>query len=102
MYYAGVSSINRNDYKKALNYYEKLKNLKYTGIVTKYYATPLETGVEKISEVEFSLFKKSKDYENVREENTKSVYPNIIKSIALLYDNLGMQDKAIKLLRKRG
>ena len=46
------------------------------------------------------LFKKSKDYENVREEDTKSVYPNIIKSIALLYDNLGMQDKAIKAVEE--
>ena len=101
LYYAAVSSINGNDYKYALTYYEKLKDLKYTGIVTKYYATPLETGIEKeISEVEYSLFKKSKEYENVREEDTKSVYPNIIKSIALLYDNLGMEDKAIQAVEE--
>ena len=101
LYYAAVSSINGNYYENALAYYEKLKELKYTGIITKYYATPLETGVEKeISEVEYSLFKKSEDYENVREEDTKSVYPNIIKSIALLYDNLGMQDKAIQAVEE--
>lgn len=101
LYYAAVSSINGNYYENALSYYEKLKELKYTGIITKYYATPLETGVEKeISEVEYSLFKKSEDYENVREEDTKSLYPNIIKSIALLYDNLGMQDKAIQAVEE--
>tara|TARA_B100000575_G_C23096600_1_gene632502 strand:+ start:64 stop:1305 length:1242 start_codon:yes stop_codon:yes gene_type:complete len=101
LYYAAVSSINGNEYKTALTYYEKLKELKYTGIITKYYATPIETGSEKeISEVEYSLFQKSKDYENVREEDTKSVYPNIIKSIALLYDNLGMQDKAIQAVEE--
>jgi tetratricopeptide (TPR) repeat protein len=101
LYYAAVSSINGNEYKTALAYYEKLKELNYTGIITKYFATPLETGIEKeISDVEFSLYKKSKDYENVREENTKSVYPNIIKSIALLYDNLGMQDKAIQAVEE--
>ena len=101
LYYAAVSSINGNYYENALSYYEKLKELKYTGIITKYYATPIETGVEKeISEVEYSLFKKSEDYENVREEDTKSVYPNIIKSIALLYDNLGMQDKAIQAVEE--
>ncbi len=101
LYYAAVSSINGNYYENALSYYEKLKELKYTGIITKYFATPLETGVEKeISEVEYSLFKKSEDYENVREEDTKSVYPNIIKSIALLYDNLGMQDKAIQAVEE--
>ena len=101
LYYAAVSSINGNDYKTALTYYEKLKELKYTGIITKYYATPVETGSEKeISEVEYSLFQKSKDYENVRQEDTKSVYPNIIKSIALLYDNLGMQDKAIQAVEE--
>ncbi len=101
LYYAAVSSINGNDYNNALTYYEKLKEMKYTGIVTKYYATPIEIGTEKeISEVEYSLFKKSKDYENVREEDTKSVYPNIIKSIALLYDNLGMQDKAIQAVEE--
>lgn len=101
LYYAAVSSINGNYYENALSYYEKLKELKYTGIITKYYATPIGTGVEKeISEVEYSLFKKSEDYENVREENTKSIYPNIIKSIALLYDNLGMQDKAIQAVEE--
>ena len=101
LYYAAVSSINGNDYNTALSFYEKLKEMKYTGIITKYYATPLETGIEKeISEVEYSLFQKSKDYENVREEDTKSVYPNIIKSIALLYDNLGMQDKAIQAVEE--
>ena len=101
LYYAAVSSINGNDYKTALTYYEKLKELKYTGIITKYYATPVDTGSEKeISEVEYSLFQKSKDYENVRQEDTKSVYPNIIKSIALLYDNLGMQDKAIQAVEE--
>ena len=101
LYYAAVSSINANDYKTALSHYVKLKDLKYTGIVTKYYATPLENGIEKeISEVEYSLFKKSKDYENVRQEDTKSVYPNIIKSIALLYDNLGMQEKAIQAVEE--
>ncbi len=101
LYYAAVCSINGNDYKNALAYYEKLKKMKYTGIVTKYYATPKETGTEKeISEVEYSLFEKSKDYENVRKEDTKSVYPNIIKSIALLYDNLGMQDKAIQAVEE--
>ena len=101
LYYAAVSSINGNEYKTALTYYEKLKELKYTGIITKYYATSVETGSEKeISEVEYSLFQKSKDYENVRQEDTKSVYPNIIKSIALLYDNLGMQDKAIQAVEE--
>ena len=101
LYYAAVSSINGNDYENALVSYEKLKELKYTGITTKYFATPLETGTEKeISEVEYSLFKKSDDYENVRQEDTKSVYPNIIKSIALLYDNLGMQDKAIQAVEE--
>jgi tetratricopeptide (TPR) repeat protein len=101
LYYAAVSSINGNEYKMALAYYVKLKELNYTGIITKYFATPLETGIEKeISEVEYPLYKKSKDYENVREENTKSVYPNIIKSIALLYDNLGMQDKAIQAVEE--
>ena len=101
LYYAAVSAINGNDYNTALVYYEKLKELKYTGIITKYYATSVETGAEKeISEVEYSLFQKSKDYENVREEDTKSVYPNIIKSIALLYDNLGMQEKAIQAVEE--
>ena len=55
---------------------------------------------KEISEVEYCLFKKWDEYENVRQEDTKSVYPNIIKSIALLYDNLGMQDKAIQAVEE--
>ena len=38
---------------------------------------------------------KSKDYSNPREEETESKFPEIVKNIALIYKELGQNDKAL-------
>jgi tetratricopeptide (TPR) repeat protein len=100
LYFAASSSVNGKDYKLALEYYNMLKDMGYTGIVTEYFVTPVETQIEqKVSETEFNLFKKSKDYINPRSGDTESRLPEIVKNIALIYVQLGETDKAIAAIK---
>ena len=97
LYYAASSAVNSKDYSIALEYYEELRDIKYEGIETKYYITDVSSGneIEINSETEFKLLQKSKDYSNPREEETESKFPEIVKNIALIYKELGQNDKAL-------
>ena len=97
LYYAASSAVNSQDYPIALEYYEELRDLKYDGIETKFYITEVSSGneIEINSETEFKLLQKSKDYSNPREEETESKFPEIVKNIALIYKELGQNDKAL-------
>ena len=96
LYFAASSSVNGNDYQVALEYYNKLKKMNYTGIVSEYFITPVETQIEeKVSETEYNLFKSSKDYTNQRVGKTESRLPEIVKNIALIYVQLGETDMAV-------
>ena len=99
LYYAAGSAVNSRDYEKALGHYLELKNLNYTGIVNEYFVTNNETGVEeKVSESEYNLLDKSKDYSNPRIGKTESRYPEIVKNIALIYVQQGKNDVAIEAI----
>ena len=95
LYFAAGSAVNGKDYDLSLNYYLKLKNLGYTGIVDEYFVTNNETGIEeKVSETEYDLLKSSKDYSNPRIGKTESRFPEIVKNIALIYVQQGKNDLA--------
>ncbi len=99
LYYAAGSAVNSRDYEKALAHYLELKNMNYTGIVNEYFVTNNETGVEeKVSESEYNLLDKSKDYSNPRIGKTESRYPEIVKNIALIYVQQGKNDVAIEAI----
>ena len=97
LYYAASSAVNSLDYPLALSYYELLRDIKYEGIETKFFITEVSSGseIEINSETEFNLLQKSKEYENPREEDTDSKFPEIVKNIALIYKELGQNDKAL-------
>ena len=97
LYYAASSAVNSQDYSIALEYYEELRDINYEGIETKFYITEVSSGneIEINSETEFKLLQKSKDYSNPREEETESKFPEIVKNIALIYKELGQNDKAL-------
>ena len=97
LFYAASSAVNSLDYPLALEYYEILRDIKYEGIETKFYITEVSSGneIEINSETEFKLLQKSKDYMNPREEETESKFPEIVKNIALIYKELGQNDKAL-------
>ena len=101
LFYAASSSVNANDYDQALIYYKILVDINYEGIETKYYITEVSSGneIEIGSESEFNLLKKSNDYQDPREEDTESKYPEIVKNIALIYNTLGQKDKALDAIK---
>lgn len=100
LYYAATNAVNASDYDMALDLYIKLRDISYTGVVTKYYATEVATGEEiEVSATEYSIYEKSKDFTNLREEQTDSKYPEIVKNIALIYSQLGQKDNAIAAVK---
>ena len=101
LYFAASSSVNAEMFDVALGYYIQLKEMDYTGVVTKYYVTEIESGVEtEVTESEYDLYKKSKSYENHREEDTPSKFPEIVKNIALIHAQLGDNDKAMAAVQE--
>jgi tetratricopeptide (TPR) repeat protein len=101
LYYAASSAVNDNNFDLALSYYQELKEIGYTGQVTKYYATDVETGEElDLSEENYILFQKLKQYSNFRTEVLKSKLPEIIKNIALIYVQQERNDLAIGAIKE--
>lgn len=101
LYYAASGAVNAQNFDLALTYYEELKNIKYEGITTNYYATEVASGNEiSVSETEYELYKKSKDYTNLREEQTESKFPEVVKNIALIYAEQGDNEKAMAAVQE--
>jgi tetratricopeptide (TPR) repeat protein len=100
LYYAATNAVNGSDYKIALEHYIQLRDINYTGVVTKYYVTEVASGEEaEVSATEFGIYQKSKGYTNARSEDTDSKYPEIVKNIALIYTELGQKDNAMKAVQ---
>lgn len=105
LYYAATSAVNGGDFDLALERYIQLRDIQYSGVVTKYYVTEVATNEEKeneekeVSATEFAIYQKSKDYTNARSEETESKYPEIVKNIALIYSELGQRDMAMKAVQ---
>ena len=101
LYYAASSSVNGSDYEGALVYYNELKEIRYEGITTQYFAKLVETGEEvELSQSEYDLYKKTKEYTDFREETTASKFPEIVKNIALIYSELGDNEKAMTAVKE--
>ena len=100
LYYAATNAVNGADYDLALERYIQLRDIQYSGVVTKYYVTEVATGQEtEVSATEYGIYQKSKDYTNARSEDTESKYPEIVKNIALIYNELGQKDNAMKAVQ---
>ncbi|MEL4309061.1 tetratricopeptide repeat protein [Joostella sp. CR20] len=101
LYYAASSAVNGSDYDKALAYYEQLKDNGYTGESTSYLAVNKETGeVENLgSEQNRDLMVKTGQYSNPTEEVTESRMPEIVKNIALIYNEKGETEKAAAAIK---
>jgi tetratricopeptide (TPR) repeat protein len=98
LYYAASSAVNGGHYEDALEYYEKLKTLNYDGSTIAYKATNVETGeVEEMNDkVQMDLMVKSGTYKDPIQERTPSKSSEIIKNIALIYTQLGQDEKALQ------
>ncbi|MDG2371232.1 MAG: tetratricopeptide repeat protein [Flavobacteriaceae bacterium] len=101
LYYAAQNAINGLGYDMALNYLLELKEKKYTGVVTNYFAKEVATGKETpLDANQYMFYQKSDEYTDFREEETISKYPEIVKNIALIYAKQGETDKALQAVKE--
>lgn len=96
-FYSAYSAQLAKQYDKALTYYNKLQEMKYTGITTQYWAVNKSTGVNENLGSKFNrdLFVKSKEYINPNDKKTESKIGDIIKNIAYILKEQGKPQEAI-------
>lgn len=96
LYYAASSAVNGGHYDEALAYYNELKDLNYDGSETLYSATEIASGeTVQMSAQEYELYRKSNAYKDFKEEKTPSKKAEIVKNIALIYQQQGENEKAL-------
>lgn len=97
LYYAASNAVNAKEYDKALEYYEELKDIGFTGEETVYTAVNKETGEEErmASKEQRDLFVQAGTYTDPQEKVSESKKGEIAKNIALIYIEKGEDEKAI-------
>ena len=96
LYYAAGSAVNAPDYDLALEYYNKLKEIGYDGSGVKYTALNTETGErEEMDKSTRDLYVKAGTHSDPKEERTPSKRAEIVKNIALIYQQQGKNDAAL-------
>lgn len=97
LYYAASSAVNGGHYEQALKYYGELKDIGYDGSGIVYKATNAETGeVVEMDKVQRDIMIKSGDFTDPIDEKTPSKKAEIVKNMALIYTQLGQDDKALQ------
>ncbi|TFG78528.1 MAG: tetratricopeptide repeat protein [Flavobacteriales bacterium] len=97
LYFAASSAVNGGLYEKALEYYNELQEIGYDGGGTLYKATNAATGqVEQMDKMQRDLMVKSGTYTDPLDEQTPSKKGEIVKNRALIYSQLGQNEKAIE------
>ena len=96
LYYAASSAVNGGHYEQAMGYYEELRDINYDGSGIIYKATNVESGQEEIMDkTQRDLMIKSGTYKDPVDEKTPSKNAEIVKNMALIYSQLGQDDKAL-------
>lgn len=102
LYYAASLATDGKDYDLAINRYEELMDIGYTGISEEFYATKKGTKEETkfSSKTERDLLVKKGDYVIPRSKFTKSKKGTILKNMTFIYLNKGEKEKATELMKK--
>lgn len=102
LYYAAGNAINAQDYDAAVEYYQKLLDLGYTGIRKQYLAVDVESGevVSFRTENERNTNMLTGLYSQPSEKTTSSVQGDILTNMTLIYMTQGNNDKALELMKK--
>ncbi len=96
LYYAASSAVNGQHYEKALEFYNELKDIGYDGSGVNYTAVNVETGeVETMDQNTRDLYVKAGTHKDPKDDKTPSKTAEIVKNIALIYQQLGDNDKAL-------
>ena len=96
---ASVAVLGKN-YETALKSYKELMEIGYTGITQEFMATEIESGEETSfpNQVMRDISVKAGTHEKSRNVKTKSKAGEIAKNVALIYIELGENDKAIEAI----
>lgn len=98
LYYAASSAVNGgpDNYDQAIKFYEELKDINYDGSEKKFTAVNVATGeVEAMDKTTRDLYVKAGTHKDPSEEVTPSKKAEIVKNIALIYQEQGKNDKAL-------
>ncbi len=98
LYYAASSAVNGgpDNYDQAIKFYTELKDLNYDGSEIKYSAVDVATGeTVDLDAQSYELYKKTNAYKDFKEEKTPSKRAEIVKNIALIYQEQGKNEEAL-------
>lgn len=97
LYYAAGSAVQGGEFEQALKYYNELQEIGYDGGGMAYKATNVASGEEEtMDKVQRDLMVKSGTYKDPVDEKIPSKNSEIVKNIALIYTQLGQDDKALE------
>ena len=97
LYFAAGSAVNGGHYEQALKYYQELMDVDYDGGGVKYTAVNVASGqAEEMDKAQRDLMVKSGTYKDPKDEKIPSKKSEIVKNIALIYTQVGEDDKAIE------
>ncbi len=101
LYYAANFYTQAKKYDEAIEAYEKLKEMGFTGEGTEYYATNKSTGEEELmSKAQRDLMVKTGEYINPEDRKIPSKTGEIAEVMASIYLTQGEKDKALSLLQE--
>lgn len=101
LYFAASNAINAGDYETALEYYEELKELGYTGVETEYIAVNKETGEEEVmEEAQRDLMVQAGEYIKPEDRKTPAKSGEIARNIALIYISQEREEEAIAAMEE--
>ncbi len=98
LYFAASSAVNAgpDNYDQAIQFYNELKDVNYDGSEVKFTAVNVATGeVEALDKTTRDLYVKAGTHKDPKEEKTPSRKSEIVKNIALIYQEQGKNDEAL-------
>ena len=102
LYYAANFALNAKDYNLALEEYQELKRVNYSGESVQYFAFNKETKKEDFfnTKAERDFFVKATSHEKPRDEKIPSKKAEIVKNIALILVQNGKKQEAITAIQE--
>lgn len=103
LYYAASMSVSVPDYNTALEYYQQLLDMNFTGEGVYYTAVNKKTGVVENFGDNKNLMTsavRTGEYSNPKEEKDPSKKPEILKNMVLIYNQVNQKSRAAGLLEQ--
>ena len=102
LYNAALIATENEDFDQALEFYNELIDLQFTGITTNYYATEKSTGEDQAfsSPDQRELFIKAGTHENPTDLELESVELSVLRSMAAIYKNKNDYEKSLTYIEK--